>query len=107
MEIVKILTFFSSLCSPFSGDLKSFAMGHILEGKFDGSFFAFGESFHLEPAERYFHFKTPFHSIIFPASSVQFNSSGIQRKMARVKDLQPVVAQVLTLYSFEHLQLST
>ncbi|XP_020621423.1 disintegrin and metalloproteinase domain-containing protein 10-like isoform X2 [Orbicella faveolata] len=68
-------------------------MGHILEGKFDGSFFAFGESFHLEPAERYFHFKTPFHSIIFPASSVRFNSSGIQRKMARVKDLQPVVAQ--------------
>ena len=65
-------------------------------GKFDGSFFAFGESFYLEPAERYFLIKTPFHSIIFPASSVQFDSSGIQRKMARFKDLQPVVAQVLT-----------
>ena len=69
-------------------------MGHILEGKFDGSFFAFGESFHLEPAERYFHFKTSFHSIIFHASSVQFNTSGIQRKMALVQDLQPVIAQV-------------
>ena len=70
-------------------------MGHIFEGKFDGSFFAFGESFHLEPAERYFHFQTPFHSMIFPASSVQFNTSGIQRKMVRVKDLKPVVFQVL------------
>ena len=69
-------------------------MGHIIEGKFDGSFFAFGESFHLEPAERYLGFKTPFHSIIFSASSVQFNSSRIQRKMARVKDLQLVVVQV-------------
>lgn len=80
----------------FSGDSNSFVMGHIFEGKFDGSFFAFGESFYLEPAERYFHFKTSFHSIIFPASSVHFKSSGIQRKMARFKDLQPVVAQVLT-----------
>ena len=78
----------------FSGDPNSFVMGHILEGKFDGSFFTFGESFHLEPAERYLHFKTPFHSIFFPASSVQFNSSGVQRKMARVKDLQSVVVQV-------------
>ena len=82
-------------------------MGHILEGKFDGSFFAFGESFHLEPAERYFQFETPFHSIIFPASSVRFISSGIQRKMARVKDLQPVLVQVFTLYSFENLLIST
>ena len=70
-------------------------MGHIFDGKFDGSFFAFGELFHLEPAERYFHFKTPFHSMIFPASSVQFNTSGVQRKMVRVKDLKPVVFQVL------------
>ena len=96
MEIVNKLNFVSSICSLFSGDPNSFVMGHILEGKFDGSFFTFGESFYLEPAERYFHFDTPFHSIIFPASSVKFNSSGIQRKMARFKDLQPAVAQVLT-----------
>lgn len=92
--IVNKLKFVSSICSLFSGDPNSFVMGHIFEGKFDGSLFAFGESFHLEPAERYFHFKTPFHSVIFPASSVQFNSSGIQRKIARVKDLQPAVVQV-------------
>ena len=97
MEIVDKLKFVSSICSLFSGDPNSFVMGHIFKGKFDGSFFAFGESFYLEPAARYFHFKTPFHSIIFPASSVQDNSSGIQRKMARVKDLQSVVTQVLTL----------
>ncbi|KAL9986011.1 hypothetical protein ACROYT_G000064 [Oculina patagonica] len=75
------------------GDPDSFVMGHILDGKFDGSFFAFGETFHLEPAERYIHSKTPYHSIIFPASSVQFNSSKIKRKMARFKDLQPSMIQ--------------
>jgi len=95
MEIVKKLKFESFVSSLFSGDPNSFVMGHIFDGKFDGSFFAFGESFHLEPAERHFHYKTPFHSVIFPTSSVQFNSSGIQRKMVRVKDLQPVVVQVL------------
>lgn len=80
-----------------SGDPDSFVMGHILNGKFDGSFFAFGETFHLEPAERYIHSKTPYHSIIFPALSVQFNSSRIQRKMARFKDLQRLMVQVWTL----------
>ena len=100
--------FVSCICSRFSGDPNSFVMGHIFEGKFDGSFFAFGESFHLEPAERYFHFKTPFHSMIFPASSVQFNTSGIQRKMVRVKDLKPVVFRYCqTLCSFENLLLSS
>ena len=94
MEIINTLKFVSSICFLFSGDPNSFVMGHIFQGKFDGSFFAFGESFHLEPAGRYFHFKTLFHSIIFPASSIKFNSSGIQRKFARVKDLQSVVIQV-------------
>ena len=69
-------------------------MGHILDGRFDGSFFAFGETFHVEPVERYIHSKTPYHSIIFPASSVQFNSSRIQIKMARFKDLQRSKVQV-------------
>ena len=92
--IINKLKFVSFICFFFAGDPNSSVMGHIFEGKFDGSFFAFGESFHLEPAERYLHFKTPFHSIIFPASSVQFNSSGIQWEIARVKDLQPVVVQV-------------
>lgn len=94
MGIVKKLKFVPSTCSLFSGDPESFVIGHILEGTFDGSFFAFGESFHLEPAERYLHFKTPFHSIIFPASSVLFNSSRIQRKVARFKDLQRLMVQV-------------
>ncbi|KAJ7339636.1 Disintegrin and metalloproteinase domain-containing protein 10 [Desmophyllum pertusum] len=75
------------------GDPESFVMGHILDGKFDGSFFAFGETFHLEPAERYIHSKTSFHSIIFPASNVQFNFSRIQRKMARFKYLQRLMVQ--------------
>ena len=85
--IVNKLKFVSSICSLFSGDPNSFVMGHIFEGKFDGSLFAFGESFHLEPAERYFHFKTPFHSVIFPASSVQFNQYQKKKRIVRVRHL--------------------
>ena len=71
-------------------------MGHIINGQFDGSFSAFGQTFHLEPAQRYTGLKTSkFHSIIFPASSVQFDFSKIQRKMARFKDLHHSTVQVI------------
>lgn len=69
-------------------------MGHLINGRFDGSFFAFDETFHLEPIERYTHFQTSFHSIIFPATSVKFNFSKIERKMARFKDLKKLKSQV-------------
>ena len=78
----------------FAGDPTSFVMGHITDGQFDGSFSAFGKNFHLEPAQRYIDLKTSFHSIIFPASSVQFGFSRIQRKMARVNDVQRLTVQV-------------
>ena len=82
----------------FSGDPASFVMGHIIKGKFDGSFSVFGETFHLEPVQRFIiGSNTSFHSIIFSASSVQFDFSRIQRKMARFNDLQHLMVQVYNI----------
>ena len=63
-------------------------MGHIIQGQFDGSFSAFGETFYLERAERHFDEGTfKFHSIIFPASSAEFDFSRVQWETLRFKDL--------------------
>ncbi|XP_068693194.1 disintegrin and metalloproteinase domain-containing protein 10-like [Montipora capricornis] len=70
------------------GDPSSFVMGHIIQGHFDGSFSAFGETFYLERAERHFDEGTfKFHSIIFPASSAEFDFSRVQWETLRFKDL--------------------
>ena len=70
-------------------------MGHIINGQFDGGFSAFGETFHLEPVQRYSSLKTTkFHSIIFPSSSVQFDFSKIERKTAHFNNLHISVAKV-------------
>lgn len=78
----------------FVGDPESFVMGHIINGQFDGSFVVrFGETFHLEPVQRYsIGLNASFHSIIFSSSSVKFDFSRIQRKMARFADLYHHVA---------------
>ncbi|PFX34886.1 Disintegrin and metalloproteinase domain-containing protein 10 [Stylophora pistillata] len=76
------------------GDPNSFVMGHLIDGRFDGSFYTLGETFHSEPIERYTQSKTSFHSIIFPATSVKFNFSKIQRKIAHFNDLQKLKHQV-------------
>lgn len=70
-------------------------MGHIINGQFDGSFSAFGETFHLEPVQRYSSLKAnKFHSIIFPSSSVQFDLSKIERQTAHFNNLHLSVAKV-------------
>ena len=90
-----LINFINPFCS--LGDPASFVMGHIIDGQFDGSFFAFGETFHLEPAQRHIGLKTSFHSIIFLSSSVQFNFSRIQRKMAYFNDQQLSMVQVISV----------
>ena len=77
----------------YVGDPESFVMGHIINGQFDGSFVVFGETFHLEPVQRYgIGLSASFHSIVFSSSSVNFEFSRIQRKMARFADLYHHVA---------------
>ena len=77
----------------YVGDPESFVMGHIINGQFDGSFVVFGETFHLEPVQRYdIGLNASFHSIVFSSSSVKFDFSRIQRKMARFADLYHQVA---------------
>ncbi|XP_067056132.1 disintegrin and metalloproteinase domain-containing protein 10-like [Acropora muricata] len=63
-------------------------MGHIIHGQFDGSFCVFGETFYLEPAQRHPDVGThKSHSIIFPASSIEFDFSSIDWKTAHVNSL--------------------
>lgn len=77
----------------YVGDPESFVMGHIINGQFDGSFVVFGETFHLEPAQRYgIGLNASFHSIVFFSSSVKFDFSRIRRKMARFPQLYHNVA---------------
>ena len=77
----------------YVGDPESFVMGHIINGQFDGSFVVFGETFHLEPVQRYdIGLNASFHSIVFSSSSVKFDFSRIQRTMARFADLYHHVA---------------
>ena len=85
--------FLFSLGFCYVGDPESFVMGHIINGQFDGSFVVFGETFHLEPVQRYdIGLNASFHSIVFSSSSVKFDFSRIQRKMARFADLYHQVA---------------
>ena len=85
--------FLFSLGFCYVGDPESFVMGHIINGQFDGSFVVFGETFHLEPVQRYdIRLNASFHSIVFSSSSVKFDFSRIQRKMARFADLYHQVA---------------
>lgn len=71
-----------------AGDPSSFVMGHIIHGQFDGSFCVFGETFYLEPAQRHPDVGThKSHSIIFPASSIEFDFSSIDWKTAHVNSL--------------------
>ena len=85
--------FLFSLGFCFVGDPESFVMGHIINGQFDGSFVVFGETFHLEPVQRYgIGLNASFHSIVFSSSSVKFDFSRIQRKMARFTDIYHHVA---------------
>ena len=77
----------------YVGDPESFVMGHIINGQFDGSFVVFGETFHLEPVQRYgIGLNASFHSIVFSSSSVKFDFSRIRRKMARFPHLRHHVA---------------
>ena len=77
----------------YVGDPESFVMGHIINGQFDGSFVVFGETFHLEPVQRYdIGLNASFHSIVFSSSSVKFDFSRMQRKMARFANLYHHVA---------------
>ena len=77
----------------YVGDPESFVMGHIINGQFDGSFVVLGETFHLEPVQRYdIGLNASFHSIVFSSSSVKFGFSRIQRKMARFANLYHHVA---------------
>ena len=77
----------------YVGDPESFVMGHIINGQFDGSFVVFGETFHLEPVQRYdIGLNASFHSIVFSSSSVEFDFSRIRRKMARFPQLYHHVA---------------
>ena len=63
-------------------------MGHIIHGQFDGSFSVFGEIFYLEPAQRHPDVgRHKFHSIIFPASSIDFDFSRIDWKTVHVNSL--------------------
>lgn len=85
--------FLFSLGFCYVGDPESFVMGHIINGQFDGSFVVFGETFHLEPVQRYdIGLNASFHSIVFSSSSVKFDFSRMQRKMARFADLYHQVA---------------
>ena len=64
-------------------DSHSSINGRITAGLFDGSIHTSEQTFHLEPAARYFPFQTAFHSIMFAVSNENFNFSRIALQSVR------------------------
>ena len=75
----------------FLGSQWSSITGRITAGLFDGVLHLQNESYYLEPSVRHFSSPVNFHSIVYKASSVTFNSSDALSRGAYVHDARIMV----------------